>query len=153
MKPVKGSKYLRKGRASVAGNYYSITTRTHQTHKLFILPGAADIVIDSLLWLEKKDIIDFEVVMVMPDYLHFFACLHLGTLSSLMHSLKSFTSKKIKEHLNCDGKIWQSQYYDHAIRKDEVLMNIIMYCLNNPVRSELVKDLHDYSYWYCRYEV
>ena len=153
MKPIKGSKYLRKGRASVEGNYYSITTRTHQKQKLFALPGAADIVIDSLLWLEKKDIIDLEVAVVMPDHLHFVACLRLGTLSSLMHSLKSFASKKIKEHLNCDGKIWQPQYYDHAIRKDEVLMNIIMYCLNNPVRSELVKDLHDYSYWYCRYEV
>ena len=122
MKPIKGSKYLRKGRASVEGNYYSITTRTHQKQKLFILPGAADIVIDSLLWLEKKNIIDLEVAVVMPDQLHFVACLRLGTLSSLMHSLKSFASKKIKEHLNCDVKIWQPQYYDHAIRKDEVLM-------------------------------
>jgi hypothetical protein len=49
MKPVKGSKYLRKGRASVEGNYYSITTKTHQKQKLFAPPGAADMVIDSLL--------------------------------------------------------------------------------------------------------
>ena len=153
MKPIKGSKYLRKGRVSAEGNYYSITTRAHQRQKLFALPGAADIVIDSLLWLEKKDIINLEVAVVMPDHLHFVACLRLGTLSSLMHSLKSFTSKKIKAHLNFDGKIWQPQYYDHAIRKDEVLMKIIVYCLNNPVRAELVKDFHDYPYWYCRYEV
>jgi REP element-mobilizing transposase RayT len=153
MKPARGSKYLRKGRASIEGQYYLITTRTHQRQKFFSLPGTAEIVLDSLFWLEQKKFIDLEVAVVMPDHLHFVACLLAGTLSSLMHSLKSFTAKKIKTRLHSQGQIWQSQYHDHAIRKDEVLMDVIMYCLNNPVRAELVKDFHHYPYWYCRYEV
>lgn len=153
MKPVRGSRYLRKGRVSVEGKYYLITTRIHQRQKFFSLPGTAEIVLDSLFWLEQKKFIELEVSVVMPDHVHFVACLLAGTLSSLMHSLKSFTAKQIKTHLNSEGQIWQSQYHDHAIRKDEVLMDVIMYCLNNPVRAELVKDFHDYPYWYCRHEV
>jgi REP element-mobilizing transposase RayT len=45
-----------------------------------------------LSWLEKQKIIDLEAAVVMPDHVHFIARLRTGTLSGLMHSLKSFTS-------------------------------------------------------------
>jgi len=70
-----------------------------------------------------------------------------------MHSLKGYSSKKIKSLLKYQGRIWQEQYHDHAIRKDEVLADVITYCLNNPVRAGLVRDFHEYPYWYCQYEV
>ena len=89
----------------------------------------------------------------MPDHLHFVARLNSGTLSGLMHSLKSFTSKQIKENLNLKNNIWQSQYHDHAIRGDDELTKTIVYCLNNPVRANIADDFHDYPYWYCKFEV
>jgi hypothetical protein len=62
-------------------------------------------------------------------------------------------SKKIRSLLKFQGQVWQAQYHDHAIRKDEVLAEVALYCLNNPVRAGVVKDFHEYPYWYCRYEV
>ncbi len=152
-KPATGSKALRKARVSIAGQYYMITTAAYNKQKVFCLADAADIVLNTLHWLDTQKRIDLQAVVVMPDHLHFVARLISGNLSGLMHSLKSFTSKKIKSNLNLENKIWQSQYHDHAIRGDDELTKMITYCLNNPVRANMVDDFHDYPYWYCKFEV
>ena len=152
-KPATGSKNLRKGRVSIAGQYYMITTSAYDRAKIFNLPGLAEVVLNSLHWLDNQKRIDLQAAVVMPDHLHFVARLISGNLSGIMHSLKSFTSKKIKSDLNLENNIWQSQYHDHAIRGDDELIKTITYCLNNPVRANMVDDFHDYPYWYCKFEI
>jgi REP element-mobilizing transposase RayT len=149
----KGSKSLRIGRASIPGQYYVITTNSHNRSKIFMNKKAAQIVLDSLLWLNQVNRIDLQAAVVMPEHLHFVAGLQTATLPEVMHSLKSFTSKQIKAVLNFPDSVWQSQYHDHAVRKDEVLMDLILYCLQNPVRAGIVRDVHDYPYWYCKFNV
>ena len=51
---------------------------------------AAEIVIDSLIWLEKKGRIILDAAVVMPDHLHFVAGLKNDSLPRIMHSLKRF---------------------------------------------------------------
>jgi putative transposase len=79
--------------------------------------------------------------------------MNCDSLPTLMHSLKSYTAKQINAVLNRKGQLWQDQYHEHAIRKDEVLTEIVNYMLHNPVRAGLVKGLHDYPFWYCRWAV
>jgi len=153
MKPPKGSHLLRKGRTSIRGQYYVLTTVVLERKPVFSRPGAAEAVLSSLNWLERKEKIVLECAVVMPDHLHFVAELRSGTLAQLMQSLKSYTAQKVNHLLDRRGAFWQSQYHDHAIRKEEVLKDIIIYCLNNPVRAKLVQDFHDYPYWYCRWPV
>jgi REP element-mobilizing transposase RayT len=135
------------------GQYYLLTTATHERRRIFAWPGAAEIVLDSLHWLATNNVIVLEAAVVMPDHLHFVAGLLSGTLSDVMRRLKTFTSKEIKLLLGHGEPVWGAQYHDHAIRKDEVLREVILYCLNNPVRAGLVKDFQEYPYWYCRFEV
>jgi len=150
----KGAQRLRRGRFSGVGQYYLLTTATHQRNPVFTLPEAVEIVLSSLLWLDDtQGLINLESAVVMPDHLHFVAELSEGNLSSLMQSLKGYTARKINRLLGRKGPPWQPQYYDHAIRKDEVLEEVTLYCLHNPVRAGLVQDFHDYPYWYCRWEV
>ena len=144
---------LRTGRFSQDGQYYLLTTMTYERKPVFTHPEAARCVLASLNWLEGQRLIGLEAAVVMPDHLHFVAQLRAETLSSVMQSLKGYTSREINRMLGCEGPLWQPQYHDHAIRKDEVLADVVLYCLNNPVRAGLVKDFHDYSFWYCRYEV
>ncbi len=153
MKLSKGSKLLRKGRASIKKQFYLLTTVAYERNPIFTQPETAEIILSSLLWLENHGKMVLEAAVVMPDHLHFVAELHMGTLAELMHSLKSYTARKINVLLNRRGRLWQAQYYDHAIRKDEVLHDVIVYCLNNPVRSGLVTDFHEYPFWYCRWTV
>ena len=116
-------------------------------------PEAANVVLAALKWLEKHDRMVLDSAVVMPDHLHFIATLKDGELPRLMQSLKGYTSRQINTLLNRKGVFWQDQYHEHAIRKDEVLNEVVLYMLHNPVRAGLVKDFHDYPFWYCRWAV
>ena len=37
--------------------------------------------------------------------------------------------------------------------RSENLNEVVLYMLNNPVRAGLVKDFHDYPFWWCRWAV
>jgi hypothetical protein len=49
--------------------------------------------------------------------------------------------------------VWQDQFYDHLIRKNEDLHVIMNYCLYNPVRAGLVEHPLDYPFWKSKFEV
>ena len=153
MKPQKGSKLLREGRASIKNQHYLITTAVYEKKPLLNQAGAAKIVLDSLHWLEDRGIIILDAAVVMPDHLHFVAGLNDGSLSSMMHSLKSYTAQKVNDLLQQEGQLWQRHYHDHAVRQDEDLTSLVTYVLHNPVRAGLTNDFHDYPFWYCRWDV
>jgi len=153
MKQEKGTHLLRKGRISQIGQYYLLTTATRDRIPVFTRPETARIVLSSLDWLDSQGCIHLEAAVVMPDHLHFVAQLRSGSLSKLMQTLKGYTSRKINELLNRKGQLWQPQYHEHAIRTNEVLNEVTLYCLHNPVRAGLVQDFHDYPYWYCCWSV
>ena len=152
-KPEKGSHYLRHGRHSRPGQIYLLTTTTNNRHHLFTDTRAAKLIMDSLHWLEQQGRMTLEAAIIMPDHLHFVAQLHDTSLDQLMRSLKGYTGKELNRLLGNSGQVWQTQYHDHAVRKDEDLRQVILYCLQNPVRCGLVDDFHCYAHWYCRYEV
>jgi REP element-mobilizing transposase RayT len=41
---------------------------------------------------------------------------------------------------------WQSDFYDHIIRRDQSFANQIRYIVNNPVRRGLVENWEDYPF-------
>jgi REP element-mobilizing transposase RayT len=144
---------LRKGRFSQSGYCYFITTSTKDRLPRLSDPAASKIVMDCLKWLNEQGRIDLIAAVIMPDHIHFAACLLSTTLPSLMHSLKSFTSNKINDQLGGEGPLWEPQYHDHAIRTDDELRERVNYCLQNPVRKGLVNHFKEYPHWYCAFEV
>ena len=83
-------------------------------------------------------------LVVMPDHLHWlFQLNNKLSLPKLLQSIKSVSAHTI-------GKpIWQPGYYDHAIRKDEDIVNIARYIIANPILAGLVKRVGDYSHWHA----
>lgn len=53
---------------------------------------------------------------------------------------------KIAWRFGIKGKFWQTSFYDHFIRKEETVANVVMYVLNNPVRKGWVLDWKAYPY-------
>lgn len=43
-------------------------------------------------------------------------------------------------------KLWQTSFYDHVLRKDEDLLDVVRYILNNPVRKGLVRNYTEYRH-------
>ena len=152
--PARGSYHLRKGRCSESGNLYFITTSTFNGEPTFRNESMAHTVFDSLYWLEENKRIELICCIVMPNHIHMI--IQLGenqTLSGVMNSFKGFTGKKISELKNQGKPVWQKQYYEHCIRKDEDLNEIICYCYENPVRSGLVNQAKEYPFWKCKFEL
>jgi len=43
-------------------------------------------------------------------------------------------------------KLWQPNYYDHILRKEETIKDVALYIFNNPVRKNLVSDFRKYPF-------
>ena len=152
--PERGHRQLRKGRHSIPGAYYSVTLTTIGRKPLLANAKIANVIFETLDWLETNGRCRWFCLIVMPDHIH--TVIQLGdnqTLSRLVKSFKNYTAKQINAHLGRSGSLWQAAYHEHGVRKEESLHSIIRYCYENPVRSGLAKALKDYPYWWCKYEM
>jgi hypothetical protein len=60
------------------------------------------------------------------------------TLSSILHSWKSFTANKANSILGREGQsFWQRESYDHLVRDEDDFIRVCNYTLNNPVKAGL----------------
>lgn len=80
--------------------------------------------------------------VVMPDHPHWLLQL-VGDadLSRTVQSIKSISAHEIGR------PIWQSSFYDHALRKDEDMQSLARYIIANPLRAGLVNRIGDYPHW------
>ena len=69
-----------------------------------------------------------------------------GSLSSILHSLRSYTAKEANKILGRTGKFWQGEAYDHWIRDNGELQRIIRYVENNPAQAGLVRNPEDWQF-------
>jgi leucyl-tRNA synthetase/REP element-mobilizing transposase RayT len=79
-----------------------------------------------------------EGFVVMPNHVH--VLVHLAddqTLPNLLHSWKSFTSKRIGALLGNTGTIWQDEYFDTLVRSIDHLHDLRKYIWDNPKRAGL----------------
>ncbi|MGH2575524.1 MAG: REP-associated tyrosine transposase, partial [Ignavibacteria bacterium] len=85
---------------------------------------------------------------IMPDHIHALLLLteqYRKSLQCWIKSFKRFTTKIVKERFGI-SKLWQTNFYEHIIRKKESLSNIAEYILNNPVRKKIVSEWNEYKY-------
>jgi REP element-mobilizing transposase RayT len=77
---------------------------------------------------------------VMPNHAH--AILFPNPqhpLSGIVHSWKSFTSTQINKVLSRKGPLWQVETFDHIVRNERQLYNLMRYVAANP-RNAGLKD-------------
>lgn len=83
--------------------------------------------------------------VVMTDHWH--ALLSLGSteiLSILMRNIcrhSGFLSRKTSEPIS-----WQKGFYDHKIREDEIVVDIVRYIESNPVRKRLTAESESWQW-------
>jgi REP element-mobilizing transposase RayT len=96
---------------------------------------AAKIVADSLKHFDGIRYLLF-AWCVMPNHVHvIFSCLEGFDTSSILHSLKGFTSREINKILGRSGTLWQAESFDRCIRDSQELEQKIDYVLGNPAAA------------------
>jgi putative transposase len=125
---------------------YFITICSHEGKKVFSNKELARAIIKCLK--ENKAKRDFKIYVycLMPDHLHILLnpCDSNVPVSRFTQAFKSQTGFWYKKQHG--APLWQRGFYDHIVRKNENLIRIAQYILNNPVRKGLVKEAEQYPY-------
>ncbi len=140
-------KDLRKGRRSEVGRAYLLTSVTYGRRPMFRGWRTGAPVAQALQNAAEEGWAESLAWVIMPDHFHWLAVLQSGTVSQLMQRVKSRSALAVNRYLGRTGRIWQSGYYDHALRKEEDLRQVARYLVANPLRSGLVERIGDYPLW------
>jgi REP element-mobilizing transposase RayT len=109
-------------------------------------PEIAQGIIEALYYLRSAGKIRLHAFAVMPDHLHLIATLGENeTVSTLMHSLKSYTAKEINKKQGRQGPVWQAGFHSHGIRDEREMKAKIHYVEGNPVKAGLAGSIEEYE--------
>jgi putative transposase len=136
---------LLRGRASIGGQIYLVTTVTRDRAPLFTNLHLGRIVVRTL---HSQAFAATLAYVVMPDHLHWLVQLQRGSnLSEAVKTVKGRSALEINRARGARSCVWQPSFHDHALRKEEDLQDVARYVVCNPIRAGLVRKLHDYSLW------
>lgn len=100
-------------------------------------PRASTVVGEALAYFEGQRCRQHAWV-VMPNHVHtLFSLLGGHKLEELLHSWKSYSSKRINEVLGRRGGLWQEDYHDRLIRSRTHFNNCFDYISRNPGQAKL----------------
>jgi REP element-mobilizing transposase RayT len=136
------SKDLRKGRVSLPGQIYHITTVTIDRAPVFADWRSARVLVNALREAQTRGLTTTWAFVVMPDHLHWLMQLvNDASLPKVVGSVKAVTAHKLGQ------SIWQGGFHDHALRREDDVMEVARYIVANPLRAGLVEQLADYPHW------
>ena len=143
----KGSNQLRKARNSEENQVYFVTTTTHNRQKIFTDFHLASKAIQGFT--HPNTLKDNQLLcwVLMPDHAHWL--IQLGTkttLSQLISNMKAAATRQLRKQ-GFTQTVWQASFYDHALRKEEDLVQVARYIVANPLRANLVTSVGLYPYW------
>ncbi len=141
---------LRKGRISVEGQIYHVTSHAQQGTSPFSDSIIAFAICPTFEATSNDSGARLLTWVLMPDHVHWL--IELGSETSLSYvisRLKSTSAGACNRTLNAaEGTaVWQKGFYDRAIRRDEDVLGVARYIVANPLRSGLVRRLGDYPWW------
>ena len=88
---------------------------------------------------------------VMPNHVHVVVTpFDAHTLSTILHSWKSFTAHKINKTLGRCGPVWESESFDHLIRDLLSFERFVLYTENNPVAAGLCRESGEWRFGSAR---
>ncbi len=141
-------------------NYLDTTTQNW----LLAQAPIAQIVADKIQEFDK-DLYDLIAYCIMSNHVHLVFNMDLQIenipeyeilttknyvqIERVMQRIKGGSSLVINQFLGTKGVTnWQAESYDHYIRSEQELKNIINYTLQNPVKAGLVENWQDWQFSY-----
>lgn len=140
---------------------FFVTTTCNSFLPLIEPKEVKDILIENLIFYNKKCDAEIAAYALMPEHIHLMICFRNGNrLSEYMRDFKRFTTRKILEFwqsrdpsvlrkLRHDGqhyKVWMDRFDDVVLYSPKVCYTKLNYINNNPVKRGLCARAADYEY-------
>ena len=144
---VKHKKRIRLKNFDYSGRYrYFITICTHNKKPIFDNSTLVEWLANVLR--DKADSCGFTIwaYCFMPDHLHVLieGRDNDSDMRRFISSYKQYTGFHFKKEEGLP--LWQINYYEHVLRKEEETMSVARYIFANPVRKGLVDDYRQYGF-------
>jgi REP element-mobilizing transposase RayT len=136
---------LRKGRVSLPGQIYVVTTTTMNRRPVFAdfdgacaaarAISARRVELTILCW------------VLMPDHFHALVVLNEGSLSQAVGSLKARTATAVNRARGTHESVWARAFHDRVLRHEDDMLAAGRYIIRNPLRAGLVHSVREYPFW------
>jgi len=147
-------------------NYKRVFLNGHSYFFTITTQGRNPILIENIDLLREsfrvsKQNYDYQIdaIIVLPDHLHMIISLdNAKNYPKIIRSIKQYFSKRLDVncYLNYEQSpsrdkegylpVWQKRFFEHTIRDEEDLQNILEYMYLNPQKHGLVEDAKDWQY-------
>jgi REP element-mobilizing transposase RayT len=116
------------------------------------VPAIAAMIQNTLLYFDGSRY-NLHAWVIMPNHVHaLFTPAADFSLSGILHSWKSFTSKEANKILGRQGQFWEEDYFDRFIRDDDHFVAAKVYIENNPVKAGLCLRPEDWLFGSASYD-
>lgn len=100
--------------------------------------GAVRVVVENALRHFDGQRYSLDQFVIMPNHVHvLLQPIPSFSLSSILHSWKSFTANVINKQLGRSAPFWLDENFDHAVRSLSQLNHFRRYIADNPVQANL----------------
>jgi len=126
---------------------YFLTIGTSGRARRFSDPAVVNLVLSQFLRAATSDGFAVIAYCFMPDHVHLIVVGRRegADLRRFVSGAKQRSGFEFARALG--GRLWQRNFFDRTIRKNEDIPALIAYIVNNPVRARLVADPADYPHW------
>ncbi len=114
----------------------------------FLSEELAGAVVDELHYRRTAQEMKLFCYCIMPEHLHLLVSLsneYNRSLQNWIAAFKRHTSKVARERFGIKP-LWQKNFHEHIVRKEESLLRTAEYILNNPVRRGIVPQWDVYPF-------
>jgi putative transposase len=141
--PGRGDGALRHQRVSLAGSSYFLTLCSTNRTLGMIRAHVASALRKEICSIETDGHWTLRAAVIMPDHVHLFVRL-AGNLpiSRCVARLKA----KTRTALAMDGLSWQKNFYEHRLRPDDEVEQVVRYIFLNPHRCGLANESQAYEH-------
>ncbi len=136
------------GRRSAPNQIYHVITATYQREDIFSCFALGRVVVHTLREARESELANTIAFVVMPDHMHWLMQLgHKQSLSECVRWVKARAAYAVNRKRTSTGPVWQSGFFDAAVRNEESLVALSRYIVANPLRAGLVDSIGDYPLW------
>jgi len=134
-------------RGQVAGFAYHVINRGNGRSEIFHKPGDYEAFVDLIERAKARHELRVFAFCIMPNHFHMILQPSTTTvLSEFMQWLMTSHVRRYHSHYGGSGHIWQGRFKSFPIQRDEHLVAVLRYVLQNPVRAGLTKSAREWKW-------
>ena len=116
---------------------------SRERRPIFASPELRAICLDALEETRAKHAATIHAYCVMPDHVHVLVEIEADvSLQKFARLFKQLSGYRLRQSLG--GFAWQTSYYDHILRSDEAILDVVAYIWENPVKAGLADSVSMY---------